>query len=49
MYEEGEQSSEVRAKSDLIKESLSEKLPYREIKRGFGAGELRLATSLEFS
>jgi hypothetical protein len=48
MYEDGEQNKEVLARSDLIKESLSEKLPYREIKRGFGAGELRLAKSLEF-
>lgn len=35
-------------KAALIKESLSEKLPYREIKRGYGAGELRLNQSIEF-
>jgi hypothetical protein len=32
----------------LLQEYLSEKLPYTQIQRGYGAGELRLNKSIDF-
>ena len=48
LIEEGVVNEDVDTKTDFSKNSFSEKLPYIEVKRGFGAGELRLAKSLEF-
>lgn len=37
-----------QSRTNLLQEYLSEKLPYTQIQRGYGAGELRLNKSIDF-